>query len=146
MKHNNIKTSLVSMIIDEIKVDTKKYNPQKEDKIYTLIRFTTGVQSLDENVMLARIEVHILQDVRKLVYLKLSGFFKIELESWKSMIKGNTITLPKEMLLPTFSLLYSTARGVILMRNYSNNLKHILMPLFDSREFVPEDHTITIDN
>lgn len=146
MNINDIDTKLISIKIDDIKVDPEKYNPEKSELVSTRFRLATGAKSLDHNVLFARIDIIIEQEGKTLTSLLLTGLFDIEKRGWKQFIHKDSLIFPKFLLARVYSMLYSTARGVILMRNNNNKLNTITLPLIDSNDLVEEDHIINMDD
>lgn len=136
---------LLSMKIDEIKVEPEKYNHEKRDDLSFDVKFVTGAESIEDNTMLARIEISLEENDKNLITLTLSGLFEVEKEDWAKFVSDNKVIFPRGFLLEIFPILYNTARGALLMRNNNNKLKSITLPLADAASFLKQDHIIQFD-
>lgn len=135
----NIRYNLIDLDIKRLEVDDSSFD--KKNKNSSNVEFKTGVVSEDKNVVLCNVLLNMKFGDITVVEVDLYGVFEIQKTDWDKCIKDDKtgVVFPKGFIQTIIGHLYSTLRGVLLLRFKDTKLESVILPLVNLDEIAGLD-------
>lgn len=125
----NIKIEQFAIISDEIKAN-------KAIQLNNNINFEV---SKDSKVVNTRILISFRQGDKTILVLETVTSFVIEINSWQSLKKSNSIIIPRSFLMHLAAVAFGTTRGILHAKTQDTALENFILPLTNFDEIIKTD-------
>lgn len=125
----NIKIEQFAIISDEIKAN-------KDIQLKNNIKFNLSQdsQKIETNIL-----INFLQENKTILVLETASSFVIEINSWQSLKKTNSIIIPRSFLMHLAAVSFGTTRGILHAKTQDTVLENFMLPLTNFDKIIKTD-------
>lgn len=132
----NIGFALLGIKTEQFAIFEDNYVAKKETGLSTKLQFKLDQKNKQVGVF---IEFEFLQGKKTFLKIQVSCHFKIEDNSWKTLIDNENVKIPKGFLAHLSMITTGTTRGVLFAKTEATPFSKFIIPTINVAEMVKED-------
>jgi hypothetical protein len=140
-ENKHIKFALQNIRIEQFAILSKEIEDNKNIQLNNNIKFNI---SEEFQIIETRISISFKQEEKTILVLETATTFVIEINSWESLKKSNSIIIPRSFLMHLAAVSFGTTRGILHTKTQDTVLENYLLPLTNFDEIIKSDLKIEI--